>query len=208
MRVLDISRRISPRSVVLPGDAPLSVEPICDVAPGCPCRITALTGWTTHFLTHVDAPRHFFSDGATLDAIELDRFVCEALVVELAEGDDFVDVRHVQNLPDLENTAVLFRSRNSRISTDAPFHEGHVYLSGPAAKLLIRKHANLVGVDYLSVDRFGDEEFPAHRALLGNNVLVLEGLNLSSVRAGRYRLSALPLKIQDADGSPVRAVLV
>ena len=65
----------------------------------------------------------------------------------------------------------------------------------------------MVGLDYLSVDRFGDDAYPAHRALLGGGVLILEGIDLSGVEEGAYMLYALPLKIEAGDGSPVRAVL-
>lgn len=67
---------------------------------------------------------------------------------------------------------------------------------------------NLVGIDYLSIDRYGDEDYPAHRALLEANVLILEGADLADVAPGPYTLVALPLKIAGADGSPVRAILL
>ena len=66
---------------------------------------------------------------------------------------------------------------------------------------------NLVGLDYISIDQFGNSEYPAHMALLGANVIVLEGVALRNVEPGRYRLSAMPLKIKNGDGSPVRAIL-
>ncbi len=205
MSVLDISRAISPSSVVFPGDEPLGAAAVCDISPGCPCRITTLSGWSTHFLTHVDAPRHFYLNGVTLDAIPLGRFICEAQVVEI-EG-DFVAAHHIERLSDLRNTAILFKTKNSKIKTDAPFFEQHAFVSAEAAELLVKKRANLVGIDYLSIDRFGDDIYPAHKTFLGNNVLVLEGLDLSPISQGSYHLAAVPLKIKDADGSPVRAIL-
>ena len=86
MRLIDISRPISSGGLVYPGDPPLEVERLCTVGKDSPCTITSLGGWTTHFLTHVDAPLHFVAGGATLDNTPLDRFIGEAIVVEV-EGD-------------------------------------------------------------------------------------------------------------------------
>jgi arylformamidase len=205
MNVFDISRPISQNAVVYPGDDQLGQTTICDIGSDCPCRITALVGWTTHFLTHVDPPRHFVAGGKTLDQIPLSRFICDAVVIEAAG--DAVLVGDVARAGDLHGKAVLFKTRNSFIQTTDKFDEKHVYISEAAARAAVQAGANMLGTDYLSVDRYGDDAFPAHRTLLGAEVLILEGLDLSAVNAGVYKLSALPLKIKDADGSPVRAVL-
>jgi arylformamidase len=66
----------------------------------------------------------------------------------------------------------------------------------------------LIGIDYLSVEKFGAEEPVAHITLLKAGIIILEGLDLSGVKAGDYTLICLPLRIKGADGSPCRAVLV
>src|SRR5579872_859475 len=78
----DISRLISPNSMVYEGSKPLGLTPLCSIGPGSPFNITKLD-WTTHFLTHVDPPCHAIAGGATLDQIPLSRFMGEALVVEV-----------------------------------------------------------------------------------------------------------------------------
>ena len=88
------------------------------------------------------------------------------------------------------------------------FHEDGVYLSPAAAELCVRAGARLVGIDYLTVDRYGDEDFPAHRTLLSAGLLVLENINLRDVPAGRYTLVCLPLRLGGAEGAPARAVLL
>lgn len=200
---LDISRSISPKSVTYGGDQPLNMPSLSSVGPGSRWSITKLD-WTTHFLTHVDPPCHGVRGGANLDQIPLNRFMGEALVVEV-QG-DAVELGDVP--AGAKGLSVLFKTRNSTIATEAPFARDYVYISGEAAEALVRAEVNLVGIDYLNVDRCGDETFPAHRALLGNNVLILEGLDLNRAAAGRYQLVALPLRIAQGDGSPVRAVLV
>ena len=65
-----------------------------------------------------------------------------------------------------------------------------------------------VGMDYLSIERFGSEGFPVHHRLLGAGVFVIEGLDLRAVEPGRYTLVCLPLKFPELDGAPARAVLL
>lgn len=203
-RLIDISRTISSGSVVFPGDSPLKMDKVCEIGPSCPCSITQL-GWTTHFLTHVDPPCHFIQGGKTLDDISIDRFCGEALVISVT-GDAIA----ADDLPNgrLDGVSLLFKTRNSRLGDTDDFDANHVYLTKEAAEKAVAAGVNLVGIDYLSVDHFGDETYPTHRTLLGNNVLILEGVNLAPVSPGRYTLFALPLKIQQGDGSPVRAILM
>ena len=200
---LDISRVISPRSTVYEGSKPLGLTPLCSIATGEKFNITKLD-WTTHFLTHVDVPHHAIAGGANLDQVPLSRFMGNALVVE-AHG----AAVEPSDLPMLsKGMNILFKTRNSTVATDAPFDRNYVYISPSAAKKLGEARVNLIGIDCLNVDRFGDDSFPAHQALLGNNVLILEGVDLSAVKPGCYQLIALPLRIERGDGSPVRAVLI
>jgi arylformamidase len=73
---------------------------------------------------------------------------------------------------------------------------------------LVNRGVRLVGVDYLSVERFAAIEPRTHRLLLGGNVVILEGLDLSEVNPGNYLLCCLPLLLNGADGAPARAVLI
>jgi arylformamidase len=158
---------------------------------------------TTHLLTHVDAPRHFFEGGASLDQIHVARFCGEALVIE-AEG----DVVLPGDVPgEAQGLNLLFKTRNSARWNASVYDREHVSISPAAAEVMAARGVNLAGIDYLSVDRCGDESYPVHRTLLGAGVLILEGIDLAGVTPGRYHLSALPLKIAGGDGSPVRAVL-
>ena len=203
--LFDISRLIANNSTIYPGDAPIKMEPLCSIGLGCPCNVTRLTNWSTHFLTHIDAPVHFIENGASLDQLPLQRFICDAVVVNITQ--DAITASDFPSYVDMRGKAVLFQTRNSLISTASPFDVNHVYVTKEAAERAVELGVNMVGIDYLSIDRFGDETYPAHYTLLGNNVLILEGLNLEAVDSGVYSLMALPLKIEGADGSPVRAVL-
>jgi arylformamidase len=103
---------------------------------------------------------------------------------------------------------VLFKTRNSRFWGETKeFQKNFVYLETEAAELLVKRGVKLVGIDYLSIEKFDFDQPTTHWALLGNNVIVVEGLDLSAVAPGDYELICLPLKIKDGDGGPARVVL-
>ncbi len=120
---------------------------------------------------------------------------------------DKIDGDLVRKIKIARGDNVLFKTRHSGPFEKGKFDERHVYITREGAEALIERQVNLVGVDYLSVDRFGDEDYPAHRTLLGNGALILEATDLSGVREGQYNLIAMPLKLSEGDGSPVRAIL-
>lgn len=105
---------------------------------------------------------------------------------------------------------MLLRTANSETNWyEQPFREDYVHLSVDAAQFLADQRVQLVGVDYLSVGGFADEaDGPGtHRALLSAGVWILEGLNLGAVEPGDYELVCLPLRIENGEGAPARALV-
>jgi arylformamidase len=200
---IDISRTIADGAPVYPGDTPPAIGPRCQLSRGDPYNILEFR-FSGHVLTHVDAPRHFLPGGAAMDELPPERFMGPAEVIEV-DG-PAVEPEHVPQAAAGLN--LLFKTRNSSRLNSPEFDAGYVYISAAAAETIVERGANLVGIDYLSIDRYGDETYPAHHTLLGAGIVVLEGIDLSGVEAGRYTLVALPLKISGGDGSPVRAVLI
>ena len=188
--MIDISRRIEPGMVIYPGDPPLVMEPALSRARGDVANVTRL-GLGTHTGTHVDAPAHFLDGGAGVEALPLDALIGPAHVADAGAPIGALDATALRALgvPDGAERVLLKRAPDDG-------------LTGDAARLLVDRGVRLVGVDCLTV---GDEE--AHRVLLGAGVVALEGLDLSRVAPGSWRLICLPLLIPGADGAPARAVL-
>jgi arylformamidase len=103
---------------------------------------------------------------------------------------------------------VLFKTENSSHWQDGKFYEEFVYLDPGGAEFLVQQGVRLVGIDYLSIDKFKSESHPTHFVLLKKDIPIIEGLNLSVVTPGEYTLVALPMNIQDADGAPARVFLM
>jgi len=198
---IDISYPIVNGLPQWPGD-PIKMIPYREIGENSVARVTKLE-WISHFMTHVDAPAHFIAGGLCIDDLSLDHWSGEAIVVEV-EG-DAIEEKHVPE--DCQGLCILFKSSNFELWASSHFREDYVYITGPAAHLLVARGAKLVGVDYLSVDKWDTNEFPSHYTLLGSGVTILEGIDLRSITPGKYELVAFPLKIVGCDGSPVRAAL-
>jgi arylformamidase len=133
--------------------------------------------------------------------------VGEALVADL-RGRAAVDAAALADVPVREGDILLCLTDNSRRWSQPEFQRDFTYLTADAADWLVTRGVRAVGMDYLSIERFGSEDFPVHHRLLGAGVFVIEGLDLRAVVPGRYTLVCLPLNFPDLDGAPARAVLL
>jgi arylformamidase len=203
-RIHDITVPLTPALPAFPGDPPVGVEVV--KRPGESPYGLARLSLTTHSGTHVDAPAHFVSGGATVDALPLEILIGKARVVELPSRER-VDRPDLEALDLRDDLRVLLKTRMSGQLLKPGYQEDHVYLTGDAALYLAQAGLKLVGFDYLSIDRFGDASYPAHHALLAAGVVVVEGLDLSEVEPGEYDMACLPLRVGGGDGAPARVVL-
>lgn len=205
-RVIDISvpNRVGMHSY--PGDPVLRVESVRRIANGDVCNLSLLT-MGSHTGTHVDAPYHFLTDGARLGEVALERMIGDALVADL-RGRQAIDAAALETVSDLRTDDILLcRTDNSARWASPEFRRDFTYLTEDAAAWLVGRGVRAVGMDYLSIERFGSTDFPVHHTLLGAGIFVIEGLDLSKVEPGRFTLVCLPLKFPDLDGAPARAVL-
>ncbi|MBO0721835.1 MAG: cyclase family protein [Blastocatellia bacterium] len=206
MKIYDVTVAISNDLPVYPGDPPIDITRTQSLEKGDIARVSHLS-FSTHIGTHIDPPSHFMTDGISLDQVPLDVLIGQARVIDVGDVDSIA-------APLLERaelagvTRVLFKTRNSNFwCENREFREDFVYLEPEAAELLVKRGVQLVGIDYLSIEKFNFERPATHWTLLGNNVVIVEGLDLSNVPPGDYELICLPLKIKDGDGGPARVVL-
>jgi arylformamidase len=204
-RIIDVTVPLSADVPVYPGDTRFQMEFTHRIGDGQPYNATRLT-LGTHSGTHVDAPYHFLADGRTVDQLPLEILIGKARVAFVAARDKIErDDLEALNLRD--DIRVLLKTRMSGQLRVAEFQEDFVYLTPDAATYLVQAGIKLVGIDYLSVEKFQSRDFAAHHALLGAGVVVVEGLDLSAAEPGEYDMTCLPLRIAGADGSPARVVL-
>ena len=156
----------------------------------------------THSGTHFDAPYHMIADGKKADEIEATRFLGRATVVEV--NSDEITAEHI---PSRHENNILFKTKNSGYYSDPEFHKDFTYLSKSGADLLVSRKINLVGIDYLSIEKFGSKDPVVHKILLSAGAIILEGLYLKDVKPGDFEFVCLPLRMSQ-DGAPCRAILL
>lgn len=171
----------------------------------------------THTGTHVDAPRHFVPNGATIENTDLDLYYGPARVLDFTDLPDKTEITRemlVERIGADFPARILFRYDWERRLDSLKYYSHHPYLSEGACEWLVKNGIRLVGFDAPMPDdprngRGSDRDSPNHTILLGAGVAILEYLvNLSQIPTRDFILSALPIKIKEGDGAPVRAVAI
>lgn len=205
-KIIDISREISPETVLWPKDAGVKINTEASLEKGDSCNLSSIE-MGLHTGTHIDAPFHFIQKGIGIMSLDLSKFIGFVKVFEL-QVESVITEESIRLLDIQEGDAVFFKTSNSELPVKGEFNKAFIGIDASAAQYLVDKKIRTVGVDYLSVDRFGSQTHPAHHILLAQEIGIIEGLYLKNVDPGTYFFSCLPLKIQGVEGTPARAVLL
>ena len=191
--IIDISQEIF-SAKVYPGDPTPAMERVKSMEEGEVYNLTCFS-MCAHNGTHVDAPFHFLQEGKAIDKIPLDAFV----------GDCYV-ARHEGDVT-AEDAAAILEKAKAVEAGERILIAGAATVTAEAAKVFAKAKIKLIGNESQTV---GPEDAPmeVHKILLGEEIVLLEGLVLTDVCEGKYLLSAAPLKLDGADGAPCRAVLI
>ena len=195
MKIYDISQEVF-TSAVFAGDPAPKRESLSSIGDGAVCNLTAFS-MCAHNGTHIDAPYHFFDDGETVEGLDLSKMVGYAYVSE-QEG-----------MVDAERARAILKDAKDACDESAKriLIKGNAVVTAEAAEVFAGADVVLVGNESQTV---GPEHAPmqVHKILLGEGIVLLEGIRLGEVPEGVYFLCAQPLSLGGADGAPCRAVLV
>ena len=195
MKIYDISQEVL-GCRVYPGDPAPQKRVLSSIEAGDLYNLTAFS-MCAHNGTHIDAPRHFLADGKSVDAMALSRFVGLAYIAECRGDITAADATEI-----LKKAAEKSSDAAKRILI-----KGDAVVTAEAAAVFADSKILLLGIESQTV---GPETAPmeVHKMLLSAEVALLEGIRLADVAEGVYFLSAAPLNIAGADGSPCRAILM
>lgn len=202
----DISPLISENTAVFPGDQPYKRTVHCDVANGDGYTTSSLLT-TVHLGAHTDAPNHYAADGKGIDERNLDYYLGKCQVISVTAKPTpyrltLADVEQVE----IKAPRVLFHTGS--FPNPDQWCDNFTALSAELIHHLAKNFVSLVGIDTPSVDPAEDKTLQSHHAINEHNMAILEGIVLTNVPDGIYTLISLPLKLKDADASPVRAILL
>ena len=175
----------------------------------------------SHTGTHADSFFHMIENGETIDQIGLEKFAGECLVLDFSNKKDKITIEdfHEKFYNDKKsnskiksnkemiikkNDVILLKTRKTSMKS---FDFNFTFLDKSGAEFLAKKKIKCVGIDNLGIER-GQPGHETHKALFGKGIPIVEGLELSNIKQGRYFFIGLPLKIKNGDGSPIRAALI
>ena len=203
----DVSLPIVNGGLVYPGNPDITITPQQEISKGASANVSLLT-FGSHTGTHVDAQKHIIDGGLAIDAVPLDILMGPAILIAIPDDVMAVGEKELRAHDLTGQQRVLIRTRNSAFIRQRDFVRDYTYLAPDGAIYLAELGVKLVGIDYLSIEQFHSGHHMTHRALLGRNIVIVEGLDLSVPPAGKYDLRVLPLRLAGLDGAPARAVLV
>ena len=208
MPIIDLSHSISENMPVYPGTAPPVIHTGCSIAEEgfLEKKITMFS----HTGTHMDAPAHLIENAQTLDCLPVEHFYGKAFILRRDEGQG-QEIALDELLPRMASLAgvdfILIQTGWSRYWGSNRYFSGYPVLTQEAAAFLSDLPLKGLGIDTISVDTIDSKLYPVHMALLEKDIVIIENLtNLQSIPGDICTFSCFPLKLAEADGSPVRAV--
>ncbi len=201
----DITRTIRPSTAIWEGDTSYAVNQLLSIAGGSTVNLTTLS-LSAHTGTHADAPYHYEDDGVKAAQLPLQAYMGKALVVSITKIEGVFTPQDFAHVNLVGGERLLIHTPLSELGDEVLVKE----FAGLGIELiehLARLGYVLIGTDAISVDPYTSKTLDAHHALRRHNILNLESLTLAGVPDGVYELIALPLKLEGACASPVRAIL-
>jgi arylformamidase len=209
MKIYDVTVAVSEGVPIYEGDPRVEIESVRSIAGGDNANVSHLC-LGAHTGTHVDAPNHFIDGTRRVEDLDIEKLVGPCRVIEVDKSVMSIEPSDLGDLDGVER--ILFKTRNSAFwnEPEKGFRTDFTYISPEAARVLADAGVKLVGIDYLSVEKFGSNDFGTHITLLKSEIVIVEGLDLRDVPAGDYEITCLPLKYVGGtgDGAPARTILV
>jgi arylformamidase len=204
---IDISRPVGPETPVWPGSPGVNLVPLLQIASGDVANVSRID-IEAHTGTHIDAPRHFVEGGATVEALGLEPLIGEVVVAEV-QGDEIgaAELERLALPAGIRRLVLRTGASHDSAFQSAPFRPDFPALTADGARWVVAHGIGLIGIDYLSIQRYDDPP-DVHHVLLDAGVVIIEGLRLTDVEPGIYTLVCLPMHIVGVEAAPARAILL
>ncbi|MCL4393005.1 cyclase family protein [Patescibacteria group bacterium] len=203
MKIYDISKLLDSKTAIYPGNPEFKMQKVKKIDSDGYNLSEVTMG--THFGTHLDSPMHFIKGGKDVASIPIIDLMGECILLDLSSVAGAIEKKDLENYS-IDTKILVLKTRNSDIAYDK-FDPNFIYLARSAIKYIYEIGVSLICVDAPSVKKRGEKDFQ-HKYLFDRGINIIEGADLKDVKEGRYFFIALPLKLKDADGSPLRAVLI
>ena len=200
---IDITQPLTNAIGTWPDDTPFRYEVVASKSQTGSVNVGKMIT-SMHTGTHADAPFHFDDAGETIEQLDINIFIGEALVIDVS-GIEIIQPKHLHMLENRPTERVLLKTKHT---VDVEQFPERIPVIDPTSAAYLKKNGvKLLGVDVPSVDPLISKKVAAHHALYQHNIQIVENLLLENITQGLYDFIALPLKVVGADGAPVRAVI-
>lgn len=199
---IDITQTLRDDIAHWPEDTPFSFEVPATKQDTGSVNIGKVTT-STHIGTHIDAPFHFDDRGETVEALDINRYIGEATIIEVYNQNQITEALLSEH--DIKGTILLVKTQQSY--EPGVFPEEVPVLTEEAVNYISSIGIKLFGIDVPSVDDIDSKDLKIHHTLYENDIMIIENVVLEEAPGGYYDFIALPLKIEGADGSLVRAAV-
>ena len=203
-RIWDISPPVHTGSPVFPGDTPYRQQWAARIGAGCPVNVSTLT-LSPHVGAHADAPLHYDPQGASIGALDLLPYLGPCRVIHCLDCGPLVLWAHIA--PALQGAPARILVRTYRRMPSGQWDPQLCGYAPDTVERLADQGVSLIGIDSASIDPADSKTLDSHQVIRRRGLRVLENLLLDAVPQGDYELIALPLRLTEADASPVRAIL-
>jgi arylformamidase len=206
MKIIDISIPISENTIMWDDDFIPEIAQFASINKG-DISNSSYIKMSLHTSTHIDFPLHFIENGKSSETIPIEKFYGKVFVAEMKNKPITAESLEKGEIPK-GTKKLLLKTDNYLLYKNKGFSKDYNALDYSGAKWIIENRIELVGIDYLSIETYINDNYSVHKTLLKNDVLIVEGLNLENVKQGEYTLFALPLKIYGVEAAPVRAFIL
>lgn len=209
-KIVDLSWEFTADTPIYPGDPEPSVTVATTLENEGYNLSTLVMGTQTG--SHVDAPYHFSNEGATIDQMELDFFLGDAIVVRVTDkkAEEAITMEDIEPYKEqiTPGKIVLFNTNwYKKRGTEEFFH--HPYVNGEVAHYLVEQGVRFIGIDTINADQTGGTEFPVHDLFSEKRLMIVENwAYFDRIDFENPYIIAIPMKVVGCDGSPVRAIAV
>lgn len=202
VKIYDISLLIDENIIVYPGTPNVSIKRLASIPKDT--VNDSIIAFGSHTGTHIDSPLHISNSGKDTSQVDINSFYGQCRVFDLTHINLEIHEKDLEGFNLKEGEIVILKTQNS-IRGYTEFRKDFIHVKLDAAQYLVKKGIKTLGIDHLSVKKFGNDD-DVHEILI-NNLTLFEGLNLSEVPAGNYLFVGLPLRIA-CDGAPARVILI
>lgn len=204
-RLWDISPPVNTQAPAFPGDTAYSQQWVARIAPDCPVNVSAIS-LSPHLGAHADAPLHYDPNGVAVGELDLTPYLGKCRVIHAIGVRPLIRPEHLDHAltGDLPSRILVRTYQRFPVDRFDPELAGFDPLT---VEMLADRGVRLIGTDSASIDPADSKRLDSHQVIRSRGLRVLENLCLDAVAEGDYELIALPLRLTQADASPVRAVL-